>query len=74
MEHCRNLGNLCFENAELKGWLTEKLFECLRTGTIPIYWGATDIEELVPTDCFIDMRRFADYSELLAYLNALKQP
>jgi hypothetical protein len=62
---------LCFENAYIKGWLTEKLFDCLRVGTIPIYWGATDIEELVPPDCFIDMRRFADYSELLAYLKAL---
>jgi alpha(1,3/1,4) fucosyltransferase len=62
---------LCFENAALKGWLTEKLFECLRVGTIPIYWGATDIEELVPPDCFIDMRQFADYAELRARLKAL---
>jgi hypothetical protein len=62
---------LCFENARFKGWLTEKLFDCLRTGTIPIYWGATDIAELVSPDCFIDMRRFANYSELLAYLKAL---
>lgn len=28
---------LCFENTATKGWLTEKLFECLRAGTIPIY-------------------------------------
>jgi hypothetical protein len=62
---------LCFENARFKGWLTEKLFDCLRTGTIPIYWGATDIEELVPPDCFIDMRLFSDYAELLAYLKAV---
>jgi len=62
---------LCFESTRIKGWLTEKLFECLRVGTIPIYWGATDIEQLVPPDCFIDMRRFTDYSELLAYLKAL---
>jgi hypothetical protein len=62
---------LCFENAYIKGWLTEKLFECLRVGTIPIYWGATDIEELVPPDCFIDMRQFTNYSELLECLKAL---
>jgi alpha(1,3/1,4) fucosyltransferase len=30
---------LCFENLRIQGWLTEKLFECLRVGTIPIYWG-----------------------------------
>ena len=62
---------LCFENAKIKGWLTEKLFECLRTGTIPIYWGATDAEELIPPDCFIDMRQFGGYAELRAYLKAL---
>ncbi len=62
---------LCFENAYIKGWLTEKLFECLRVGTIPIYWGATDIEELVPPDCFIDMRQFTNYSQLLECLKAL---
>jgi len=62
---------LCFENVRSKGWLTEKLFDCLRTGTIPIYWGATNIEDLVSPDCFIDMRRFRGYPELLAYLKAL---
>jgi alpha(1,3/1,4) fucosyltransferase len=62
---------LCFENAQLKGWLTEKIFECLRMGTIPIYWGATDVEELIPPDSFIDMRQFADYAELRGFLRAL---
>jgi hypothetical protein len=62
---------LCFENARLKGWLTEKLFECLRVGTIPIYLGATDIDELIPPECFIDMRQFADYAELRVFLKAM---
>jgi len=63
--------SLCFENVQMKGWLTEKLFECFRVGTIPIYWGATDIEELVPSNCFIDMRQFANYAELHAFLRGL---
>jgi len=62
---------LCFENTTLKGWLTEKLFESLRVGTIPIYWGATDIDQLVPPGCFIDMRQFADYADLRAFLKSL---
>src|SRR5262249_1279191 len=61
---------LCFENARFKGWLTEKLFDCLHTGHDPDLWGATNIAELVPPDCFIDMRWFADYSELLPRLKA----
>lgn len=62
---------LCFENTARKGWLTEKLFEALRVGTIPIYWGATDIKELVDPACFIDMREFSGYPALLDYLKSL---
>jgi alpha(1,3/1,4) fucosyltransferase len=62
---------LCFENNFLPGWLTEKLFDNLRVGTIPIYWGATDIAALVPIECYIDMREFAGYPELKAYLKSL---
>ena len=47
---------LCFENSILKGWVTEKIFDCLFTGTIPIYLGAPEICGHVPAECFIDMR------------------
>jgi alpha(1,3/1,4) fucosyltransferase len=62
---------LCFENTWRKGWLTEKLFEALRVGTIPVYWGAADIERLVPPGCFVDMRQFRDYAKLRAFLKSL---
>jgi alpha(1,3/1,4) fucosyltransferase len=64
---------LCFENVVLKGWVTEKIFDCFVTGTIPIYWGASDIEAYVPKDCFIDMRRFTGYRELRGYLRSLSE-
>jgi len=63
--------SLCFENAQVKGWLTEKLFECLRVGTIPVYWGATDIEQLIPPECFVDMRQFSGYDDLRRFLRGL---
>lgn len=62
---------LCFENTTLRGWVTEKIFEALRVGTIPIYWGASDVEQMIPADCFIDMRRFGGYADLRAYLRSL---
>ena len=64
---------LCFENTAAKGWLTEKLFEALRVGTIPIYLGATDISCMVSPDCFIDMRQFGGYAELRTFLKSLNQ-
>jgi len=61
---------ICFENSILKGWITEKIFDCMRAGTIPIYWGAPDILDCVPSNCFIDMRRFAKYAELRDHLKS----
>jgi hypothetical protein len=62
---------LCYENMILEGWITEKIFDCFFAGTIPVYWGAPDIGEHVPAECFIDRRRFSDDSELKAFLKSL---
>ena len=62
---------LCFENSILKGWMTEKLFDCFFAGTVPVYWGAPEVLEWVPAECFIDMRQFKDFTELRAFLHAL---
>ena len=65
---------MCLENTRLGGWVTEKIFESFRVGAIPIYWGANDIDELVPPESFIDMRQFAGYPELLEFLKRLGRP
>jgi len=62
---------LCFENAILRGWVTEKIFDCFLTGTVPIYWGSPDIDQRIPPECFIDMRRFEGYPELRDHLKSL---
>lgn len=64
---------LCFENMILKGWITEKIFDCFFAGTVPIYWGEPTIEQHIPAECFIDRRQFADYNELSRYLKALTE-
>jgi hypothetical protein len=65
--------SLCFENSILKGWTTEKIFDCFFAGTIPVYWGAPDIADYIPQECFIDKRQFPDYAELRRYLKALPE-
>lgn len=62
---------ICFENAIWPGYVTEKIFDCMAVGTIPIYWGAPDIKEDVPVNCFIDMRKFKNYNELRIFLHSL---
>lgn len=56
--------SLCFENMAMDGYITEKLFDCLYAGTIPLYLGAPDIETYVPTDVFIDCRQFSTWTEM----------
>ena len=63
--------SICFENMVLEGWVTEKIFDCLRAGTIPVYLGAPDIERWVWPECFVDMRHFAGYEELREFLHGL---
>lgn len=55
---------LCFENMSMKGYVTEKIFDCLYAGTIPLYWGAKDIADLIPEDVYVDCRKFASWEEM----------
>ncbi len=64
---------ICYENATYGGYVSEKIFDCLATGTIPIYLGAPDITTLVPPDCFIDFRKFRGYPELHRHLASLSE-
>ncbi|OUU26503.1 MAG: hypothetical protein CBB97_07965 [Candidatus Endolissoclinum sp. TMED37] len=64
---------ICFENMEMKGYISEKIFDCFYSGAIPIYLGATDVKEYIPEDTFIDYRNFENSSDLLSYLKNMKQ-
>ena len=63
--------SICFENMVLEGWVTEKLFDCLRAGTVPVYLGAPDVDRWVWPECYVDMRRFTSYEELREFLHSL---
>lgn len=62
---------LCYENTAFRGYVSEKLFDCLFAGTIPVYLGAPDVDELIPSGCFIDGRDFPDLDDLEGYLRAV---
>ena len=66
--------NICYENtSSAKGWVTEKIFDSLRSGTVPIYWGAENITEYVDKNAFIDRRKFKSDKELFDFLNNIDE-
>jgi alpha(1,3/1,4) fucosyltransferase len=65
---------ICFENlTNVDGYITEKIFDCLKAKCVPIYWGAIDIQKHIPKDCFIDFRDFGNYEELLIHLDSIDE-
>lgn len=61
--------SLCYENEEgLNGLISEKIFDCFYARTIPIFWGAENIDKYVPSECYIDKREFDTYEDLHKYL------
>ena len=72
LEHLKNYRfSICFENSAIPGYVTEKIFACFAGGCVPVYWGAPNIEEYVPKNCFIDYRDFSSDEELYQYLKAM---
>lgn len=61
--------SICYENArDIPGYITEKIFDCFFSGCVPVYWGAPNITDLIPEDCFIDRRNFNSNEELYNYM------
>jgi alpha(1,3/1,4) fucosyltransferase len=62
---------LCFENMSMKGYVTEKIFDCFYAGAIPLYWGSSDINELIPENAYIDVRNFKSWKDLYLFLMSM---
>jgi len=64
--------NLCFENAyhELWSWdyVTEKITDCFKAKTVPVYYGCYNIEERIPPELYVDYRKFPSDSALEEHL------
>lgn len=62
----------CFENFSGPfGWITEKLFDALFAGVVPVYRGDTNVINHIPAECFIDASNFRDTACLDTYLLSL---
>lgn len=66
--------SICYENmCDVKGYITEKIFDCFAAGVVPVYWGANNITDYIPDTCFIDRRRFTTEEEMYQFLKAISK-
>ena len=65
---------ICYENIEgLKGYITEKIFDCLLSGVVPIYAGSVDASDYIPSGSYINLRDYSSYSELYEYISKISE-
>lgn len=64
--------SICYENTgNMKGYITEKIFDCFAAGVVPVYLGASNITSYIPESCFIDRRQFRDNEQLYQFLKSM---
>lgn len=60
---------IAFESFICLDYVTEKFYDPLIAGSVPIYMGAPNIEDLIPGDnCYINVRDYKSPKELADYL------
>ncbi|MEM9596890.1 MAG: glycosyltransferase family 10 [Acidobacteriota bacterium] len=65
---------LAMENSVSEDYVTDKFFDPLRVGSVPVYRGSADVKTLAPhPDCYIDAADFDSPAELGDYLRWLDQ-
>nr|VFJ57197.1 MAG: Fucosyltransferase, N-terminal [Candidatus Kentron sp. DK] len=65
---------LAFENSNCRDYVTEKFFQPLVAGSVPVVMGAPNVEEFSPAEhCYIDVSNFGSPKELADYLKWLDQ-
>ncbi|OHS96673.1 hypothetical protein TRFO_09829 [Tritrichomonas foetus] len=62
---------LSFENSDDDDYVTEKLYQPLRFGSVPIFRGCKQVEDFAPPNSVIDANKFASPEELAKYLHYL---
>lgn len=63
---------IAFENSIATDYVTEKFYDPLVVGSVPVYLGAPNVDEYAPGDhCYINVRDYASPRALAAYLKSL---
>lgn len=71
----KSVFNFCFENiAVYPGYISEKIWDSIFAGSIPVYWPAWEIpDEELPRDLYINASKYRSISELFEYLEKITE-
>lgn len=61
--------SIVIENSKTDNYFTEKLIDCLLVGTVPIYWGCTNLDAFFDTRGIIQVSSLEEIAEVVANLN-----
>lgn len=64
---------LTFENCRTPGYRSEKMFDAMAVGAIPIYFGDPTIAQDTPSQTYIDYSRLSGPAELLDTIRAMPE-
>lgn len=63
---------LVYENCRhAVGYVTEKMLDCIAAGVVPIYYGAPNVREHIPSECFLDVTIGDDYERILNHMKEI---
>ena len=64
--------NICFENKSMKHYLTEKLAVAYMSGSIPIYWGCSNLSDYINMDAIVYLKPDFTDKDLAALIDEVK--
>lgn len=64
---------ICLENTRVNGYITEKIFDCMIHGIVPVYGGAYNVTSYIPQECFIDYFQFPSLDAMTEYLVSMEE-
>lgn len=67
--------NLCPENSNSKGYVTEKIFDAIYSGCIPVYWGSENHPEpeILNQNAILFFNKDSENSDLIGRLKTLNE-
>lgn len=72
MYSCHKHRYLAFENSAIKDYVSEKVFDGILAGTVPVYFGAPTVDKLLPNpSAIIKISDFPGPRELAAHLSSI---